>query len=495
MDIRLTVNPSKRTTYLKRQDNSVQAEKKVVAFAPTYTQDEIVISPEARMALAEQAAQMDTATSVGTVSEEQAIGVTTFTSFAEEFNKVTQDYSNLIWKYYAKEHEENLTYDNPRNHIWDKYKNPDSPYFRSDLTVDERAWAYDQELDMLNGGGHLKIHNPYVFDTPPTLTIAVMQANQVCRKQIDQSIQDIFAKNDINVPADTSFRLTVDNNYSIHVIGLEDKNLAATIEQALNSDDNGKNLYNHLKVTFPGNDPIEVDYVNGHLEDLDTQLELGDKALNEVRKQTCPAYTQFSATYDPKRNALMDDRVIGINTDLALDSVFNNKEAIDCSNASIRLYGPEIIARFRAGDLFSNQSLVINHDREVDPDYTISATTYLRAYVQQALDAKETIEAYYADAHKENSAYQPFIEGVYHIKDKYKNISSPVFRADLPEAQRIMAYRQEMSLLTTGTLVTLGDPFALASIGGVLRAEKMHDKAMLAVREKLDELQKDLGNM
>ena len=145
-----------------------------------------------------------------------------------------------------------------------------------------------------------------------------MQANQVCRKQIDQSIQDIFAKNDINVPADTSFRLTVDNNYSIHVIGLEDKNLAATIEQALNSGDNGKNLYNHLKVTFPGNDPIEVDYVNGHLEDLDTQLELGDKALNEVRKQTCPAYTQFSATYDPKRNALMDDRVIGINTDLAL---------------------------------------------------------------------------------------------------------------------------------------------------------------------------------
>lgn len=481
MDIRVSTIPGKRTAYIRQQNTPVQTEKK---FVSARTQDEIVISPEARAAMAKQTAQVDS--KEHTNSEES----TSFTSFSKEFNKVIQHYSGVIRKHYAEMHQENLTYDDPRNHIWNKYKNSDSPVFRSDLSEDERAWAYDQELDLLNGGEHLQMHNPFVFDTPPTLTSAVMQANRACREQIDQSIQQIFAENGIEVPEDTSFQLTVDTDYSIQVTGLDDEDLTAAIEQALNSGDNGKNLYNHLKVTSPDSELMEISYADGHLAEMDSQLELGDKALDEVKRQTCPGYTQFSATYDPKRNALMDDRIIGLSTDPGLDSLLNTKEKIDRSNASVRLYGPEIIARFRAGDLFSNQTLAINYDREVDPDYSISATTYLRAYIQPALDAKKTIEAYYADAHKENSSYQPFIEGVRHIEDKYKNSSSLIFRADLSEAQRNMAYLQEMSLLTTGSLSTLGDPYALAATGGILKAETMHDNAMLAVREKLNELRR-----
>ena len=50
-----------------------------------------------------------------------------------------------------------------------------------------------------------------------------------------------------------------------------------------------------------------------------------------------------------------------------------------------------------------------------------------------------------------------------------------------------MYYRQERALLM-GSRVTLLDPYALASAGGVLNAEECHNKAMQAVREKLDAL-------
>ena len=42
------------------------------------------------------------------------------------------------------------------------------------------------------------------------------------------------------------------------------------------------------------------------------------------------------------------------------------------------------------------------------------------------------------------------------------------------------SFRQEMALLT-GSLLSLRDPYALASSGGVLSAEEMHDKADVTV--------------
>ena len=105
------------------------------------------------------------------------------------------------------------------------------------------------------------------------------------------------------------------------------------------------------------------------------------------------------------------------------------------------------------------------------------------------MNTQKTIEDYYAAAHRENSSY-PFEEGVQHIKDKYQNPESSLFRFDLPPAQRDMYYRQEMALLT-GSLLTMRDPYALASTGGVLSAEEMHDLAMKAVLEKLDQMLKE----
>lgn len=487
MDISVTTNPSKKAVYIKTQINTVQTKKRIGVPAHARTLDKVEISSEVQETLARQG--VDVVSSADAISEEQTNSnkTSTFTIFAEEFSKITQEYANTIRGYYAAAHEENLTYDSPSTHIWNKYKNPDSPDFRAYLSEDERAWAYDQELDLLSGGKHLQMGNPYAFAFAggvPTLASAAMQASQACREQIDQSIQDLLAESGIELPADASFRLTVGQDYTIHVTGLEDEEQATAIEQALNRGDNGKNLYNHLKLTTPSGENLGVDYANGHLAAVDTQQELDDKTLDEVKRQAGPIWARYSSTYNPHQEA-MNEKILSLDP----NSPLNTQERMDRISAAVRVGAPEIIAEFRTRQ--KDLSLVINENREVDPDGSIALQTYLRAYAQPAIDARKTIAEFYADAHKENSSY-PFVQGLEHIAQKYKRFDSAIFRADLSQEQRDMFYRQERALLT-GARLTLFDPYALASVGGVQNAQTSHQIALQAVQAKMNELLSNLS--
>lgn len=382
MNVGVTSNAASVLAYRKTQTEAAQAEKKTAAALGA--KDEITVSQAAK----EFSKKPDSSLK------------TVFTSFADEFSKVTNEYADTIREHYAKEHAENLTYDNPSLHIWDKYKNAESPDFRSDMSEDERAWAYDQELDMLSGGKHLQMGNPYAFSAaggPPSLASAAMKALAAARNQIDQSVQTLLAENGIDLADDTSFRLTVEQpGYSIKVSGLEDDALAEAIEQALNSGDNGKNLYNHLKLT--GSNSVE--YANGHLAALDAQQELTDSTLAEIKKQAGPIWARYSSTYNPHQEA-MNEKILSLNP----DSPLNTQERMDRISAAVRVGAPEIIAEFRTRQ--KDLSLVINENRAVDPDGSIALQTYLRAYAQPAIEARKTITEYYTDAHQENSSY-PF---------------------------------------------------------------------------------------
>ena len=57
-----------------------------------------------------------------------------------------------------------------------------------------------------------------------------------------------------------------------------------------------------------------------------------------------------------------------------------------------------------------------------------------------------------------------------------------------------MAYRQERALLT-GARLTLFDPYALASVGGVQTAQASHQSAMQAVLEKMTELRNQINGV
>ncbi len=462
---------------------AAQAEGKQNAAVPANPQDTVSISPEARAAMAKQTARTEDADAAGEVSEDQEVKepVTAFPSFAVEFDKVTERYTAAVREHYAKAHGENLTYEDPSLHIWNKYKNPESPDFRAGLSEDERAWAYDHEHDMLRGGKHFQLGNPFVFENPPTLSSAAMEANQAFREGMDEAIQYIFKQEGIEIPEGASFRLMVDPDYTIHVSGLEDEKLAESIAQALNSGDNGENLHQHLKITSPDGESLGVNYSNGHLEALDAQQELGKEALAEVRKQVGSICFHYSSAYNPHQGPL------GV---MALPGTPERTPAErESSYAAVRLGAPEMLARERAGEFYQSSLQLNAQYRDIDRVDTVARNLYSDFYLQHTMNTQKTIEDYYAAAHRENSSY-PFEEGVQHIKDKYQNPESSLFRFDLPPAQRDMYYRQEMALLT-GSLLTMRDPYALASTGGVLSAEEMHDLAMKAVLEKLDQMLKE----
>lgn len=484
MDIRATTAPGRSAAYCKPSVNGIQGEKKGDTVALTHVRDEVSLSSDAQEIVTKQETPIDSAASIDTDSADRPGSTsTTFPSFAEVFGKITQDYTSVIRAHYAAEHAENLTHDDPGTYIWDKYKNPESPDFRASLSEDERAWAYDQELDLLHGGNHLQMRNPYAFASaggPPTLSSAAAEANQVCREQIDQSIRNLFAENGIEVPAQASFQLTVDqSDFSIHVTGLEDEDLTEAMEQALNRGDNGKHLYHHLKLTTPEGESLGVDYTDGRLVPVDTQQAFDDKTLSEVKKQAGPIWARYSSTYNPHQEA-MNEKILSLDP----DSPLNTQESKDRLSAAVRVGAPEVIAEFRARQ--QDMRLVIDQNREIDPDGSIALSTYMRAYAQPAQEARKAIASYYAEAHRENSAY-PFLQGLEHIAEKYKLVDSAIFRADLPPAQRDMAYRQERALLT-GARLTLLDPYALASTGGPQTAQDSHRFAMQAVQEKLNAL-------
>lgn len=131
-----------------------------------------------------------------------------------------------------------------------------------------------------------------------------------------------------------------------------------------------------------------------------------------------------------------------------------------------------------------NNTLEINWDETVDPGGKIYNQTYFEALLSQYEKASENIEAYYAEAHRENLSFDnPYA----HILQKYKILGSPYFRQDMTAAERDMAFYQERALLW-GSNVSLNDPYALASSGGVLKASDADQIAKAAAREKLDEM-------
>ena len=131
----------------------------------------------------------------------------------------------------------------------------------------------------------------------------------------------------------------------------------------------------------------------------------------------------------------------------------------------------------------SEHPLEVNWNATVDPDGSAYAKAYFDSIVSQLDGARQTIEDYYADAHRENLS---FADPYMHITEKYKYSGSPYFRSDWSQAQRDMAFRQETALLRGGRVV-LNDIWAL---GGrkLPNAEESQEIARSHARSVIDEM-------
>ncbi|TFV07615.1 DUF4885 domain-containing protein [Bacillus stratosphericus] len=151
---------------------------------------------------------------------------------------------------YEKINEQNKRFNDPQDHIYNKYRNPYSSYFRSDLTKPEREAAYIMEMSWArnNKGGQYDF-NDAIFRNEKRYdpTQESVEKKILNRQKVNEQLQDLFSKNGISIPKNTNLTFTIDpNNFKLVVSGSTDESLMKQIEDLLNTTNNTRELFFHI---------------------------------------------------------------------------------------------------------------------------------------------------------------------------------------------------------------------------------------------------------
>ncbi|MGA3854605.1 DUF4885 family protein [Bacillus pumilus] len=151
---------------------------------------------------------------------------------------------------YEKINEQNKRFKDPQDHIYNKYRNPYSSYFRSDLTKPEREAAYIMEMSWArnNKGGQYDF-NDAIFRNEKRYdpTQESVEKKILNRQKVNEQLQDLFSKNGITIPKNTNLTFTIDpNNFKLVVSGSTDESLMKQIEDLLNTTNNTRELFFHI---------------------------------------------------------------------------------------------------------------------------------------------------------------------------------------------------------------------------------------------------------
>lgn len=211
MDENNTAGSGRIAAYLKALASATQEEKPTGVFTAPRTQDQVSISPEALEAasrpgppaenppkealpdpgpgeapegLDEAMDRLKTAAEAGTpelrpqfkagqdslaqvIDQHRDIdpdGAIALKAYMESYALQAAAAREAIAAYYAEAHEENMAYSQQEalERIEDKYRRPESPYFRTDLSEGQREMAYRQEKALLTGS-RLDLSDPYAL--------------------------------------------------------------------------------------------------------------------------------------------------------------------------------------------------------------------------------------------------------------------------------------------------------------------------------------------
>lgn len=151
---------------------------------------------------------------------------------------------------YEKINEQNKRFKDPHGHIFDKYRNPYSPYFRSDLTKPERDAAYSMEIGWANHGrGGYYNFNDAAFRNENRYdpTQESVEKKLLNRQKVNEQLQALFSTNGLNIPKNANLTFTIDpNHFKLVVSGSTDETLVKQIEDILNTSNNTRELFFHI---------------------------------------------------------------------------------------------------------------------------------------------------------------------------------------------------------------------------------------------------------
>ncbi len=151
---------------------------------------------------------------------------------------------------YRRINEQNKRFKHPEQHIFDKYKNPHSPYFRHDLSEIEREASLSAEISWLyNGKAGCYDMRDSLFRDEGLIHGGVEAAERKAfnRQNVNDQLKQLLEKYQISIPDNMKLMFTIDpNDYKLTVSGTDDMEFVRMLEAALNTDNNSKELFMHI---------------------------------------------------------------------------------------------------------------------------------------------------------------------------------------------------------------------------------------------------------
>lgn len=150
------------------------------------------------------------------------------------------------------------------NYITDKYSNPRSPYFIKDETTRKATIFNEAQVTVYGYLGRSAFGNDGEVDhrfknvdyndslfVKGELKVpsgsGTEENYQYARALMNKQIRSMFADNNINIPWNTNLRFTINPyNFYVSVTGTDDKDLIGKIEELLNHNKNGMQLFEYL---------------------------------------------------------------------------------------------------------------------------------------------------------------------------------------------------------------------------------------------------------
>ena len=159
----------------------------------------------------------------------------------------------MLNDYYPKVVEENNQFENPYNHIWDKYNNTSSPYYIQGLTKEEREATYTNEFNFQRWGkdsGTYDLRDSMFRNRDNSSlndNVNVAEEKAFNREKVNTQFQSLLNKYNITIPQDTKLSFTIDpNNLKATVSGSDDETLTKSVQDVINTADNAKQLFLHI---------------------------------------------------------------------------------------------------------------------------------------------------------------------------------------------------------------------------------------------------------
>ena len=154
----------------------------------------------------------------------------------------------MLEDHYSKMNAENKMFANPYAHSSEKYFDIYSPYYIQGLSQKERVIASDTEIKYLNGGKMFSYEDAILKNELPIFgDIEVAEEKAFNREKVNTQFQSLLKKYNVTVPQDTKLSFTIDpNTLKATVSGTDDKTLAKSVEDVINTADNATELFYHI---------------------------------------------------------------------------------------------------------------------------------------------------------------------------------------------------------------------------------------------------------